>query len=84
MDGHGDFLLKASSQDALPLSPGTILIVEEGPQGTLRLRVQRFRSILREKEGVWVAQVKAWHDLPHLVPRERQQRVQTLLKRTGL
>jgi len=59
MDEHGDFLLKASSQDALSLSPGTILVVEEGPQGTLRLRVQRSRPILRKKEGVWVAQVKA-------------------------
>ncbi len=83
-DEQGDFLLEGLPNEASPLTPGTILIVEEGPKGTLRLRVQRPRPILREKEGVLVAQVKAWDDLTHVVPRERQQRLQTLLQQTGL
>ena len=84
VDEEGNFLLPAQTRRLLHLTPGMTLVVEEGDQGALRLRVQSKETILGEKEGVWVARVKAWGDLTNVVRHERDRRVLDLLRQTGL
>ncbi len=84
IDGEGNLLLPAEMRGQVHLSPGMTLVVESDAKGDLRLRVQRERSVLVEKEGLTVARVKAWEDLSDVVRHERERRVLDLLQRVGL
>jgi len=50
----GRILIPAAVQSRLGLSPGMSLVVEEGDQGSVRLRVQSEPPVLVDKAGVLV------------------------------
>jgi len=53
-DDMGRILIPAAVQSRLGLSPGMSLVVEEGDQGSVRLRVQSEPPVLVDKAGVLV------------------------------
>ena len=54
LDDMGRILIPAAMQSRLGLSPGMSLVVEEGDQGSMRLRVQSEPPVLIDKGGVLV------------------------------
>ena len=54
LDDMGRILIPAAVQSRLGLSPGMSLVVEEGDQGGVRLRVQSELPVLVDKAGVLV------------------------------
>ena len=84
LDESGNILIPASLRERLELVPGTTLVVENGENGGVRLRIQRKSSVLAEKEGFLVARVTALADLDHITRHERDRRVFELLHRAGL
>ena len=74
IDEQGDLLVPSAVREQIPLKPGMVLVVESDADEALRLRVQRKRPVLVEKDGVLVAQVKARGDIEEAMQRVRDQR----------
>ena len=84
VDEVGHILIPAAIRDRLGLSPGMTLVVEQGNEGDVRLRIQSELPTLTDKGGVLVAQVKAFSDLTDITRHERDRRLFDLLQRAGL
>ncbi|MBI3241475.1 MAG: AbrB/MazE/SpoVT family DNA-binding domain-containing protein [Chloroflexi bacterium] len=84
LDKLGRILIPDSLRRRLSLAPGMVLIVEKGEGGGLRLRLQTPQPALVDKRGILVVKAEPTSDLSDLTRRERDQRLFTLLQRTGL
>jgi bifunctional DNA-binding transcriptional regulator/antitoxin component of YhaV-PrlF toxin-antitoxin module len=84
LDDMGRILIPAAVQSRLGLSPGMSLVVEEGDQGSVRLRVQSEPPVLVEKAGVLVVRAEPLSDLTDVTRHERNRRVFDLLQRANL
>lgn len=84
LDEFGHILIPEHVRERLHLSPGMTLVVEQGEQGELHLRLQDEGPPLVEKDGVLVARVKAIGDLSDVTRHERDRRVFDLLQRVNL
>jgi bifunctional DNA-binding transcriptional regulator/antitoxin component of YhaV-PrlF toxin-antitoxin module len=73
----GRILIPAAVQSRLGLSPGMSLVVEEGDQGSMRLRVQSEPPVLVDKGGVLVVRAEPLSDLTDVTRHERNRRVST-------
>jgi bifunctional DNA-binding transcriptional regulator/antitoxin component of YhaV-PrlF toxin-antitoxin module len=84
LDDNGRILIPAALQSSLGLSPGMNLVVEEGEQDNVRLRVQSKPPVLVDKAGVLVVRAEPLSDLTNVARRERDRRVFDLLQRANL
>lgn len=84
IDDFGRILIPAELQSHLGLTPGMILIVEEGDDDGLRLSLQSQPSELVEKGGVLVVRAEPLADLNDITRREREGRISELIQRAGL
>jgi len=84
LDDMGRILIPATVQSRLGLSPGMSLVVEEGDQGSVRLRVQSEPPVLVNKAGVLVVRAEPLGDLTDVTRHERNRRVFDLLQRANL
>ena len=84
LDDMGRILIPAAVQSRLGLSPGTNLVVEEGDQGSVRLRIQSEPPELIDKAGVLVVRAEPLGDLTDVTRHERNRRVFDLLQRANL
>jgi bifunctional DNA-binding transcriptional regulator/antitoxin component of YhaV-PrlF toxin-antitoxin module len=84
LDDMGRILIPAAVQSRLGLSPGMSLVVEEGDQGSVRLRVQSEPPVLVDKAGVLVVRAEPLGDLTDVTRNERNRRVFDLLQRANL
>ena len=84
LDDMGRILIPAAVQSRLGLSPGMSLVVEEGDQGSMRLRVQSEPPVLVDKGGVLVVRAEPLSDLTDVTRHERNRRVFDLLQRANL
>ena len=78
-DDMGRILIPAAVQSRLGLSPGMSLVVEEGDQGSVRLRVQSEPPVLVDKAGVLVVRAEPLGHLADVTRHERNRRVFDLL-----
>jgi bifunctional DNA-binding transcriptional regulator/antitoxin component of YhaV-PrlF toxin-antitoxin module len=79
LDDMGRTLIPAAVQSRLGLLPGTSLVVEEGDQGSVCLRVQSEPPVLVDKAGVLVVRAEPLCDLPDVTRHERNRWVFDLL-----
>jgi bifunctional DNA-binding transcriptional regulator/antitoxin component of YhaV-PrlF toxin-antitoxin module len=79
LDDMGHILIPAAVQSRLGLSPGMRLVVEEGDQGSVCLRVQSEPPMLVDKAGVLIVRAEPLSDLPDFIRYERNRRVFDLL-----
>ena len=84
LDDMGRILIPATVQSRLGLSPGMNLVVEEGDQGSVRLRIQSEPPELVDKAGVLVVRAEPLGDLTDVTRHERNRRVFDLLQRANL
>ena len=84
LDDVGRILIPASVQQRLGLSPGTLLVVEEGDGNGVHLRIQTEQPVLVDKAGVLVVRAKPIEDLAGVTRRERDRRALDLVQRAGL
>jgi len=75
VDEQNRIVIPSSLQDRLKLSPGMILVVEEGEKGEIRLRIQAESPPLVDKGGVLVARTKSIGDLMEAIHQGRDRRV---------
>ena len=83
LDNQGRIVIPPVFRERLRLSQGMTLVVENGEQGELCLRVQEEAPVLVDKQGVLVARVQATADLTNLTRKERDQRVSDLMQQVG-
>jgi bifunctional DNA-binding transcriptional regulator/antitoxin component of YhaV-PrlF toxin-antitoxin module len=81
IDNQGGILLPPELKNRLRLSPGMTMIVEEDDQERLCLRVQTESPDLVDKQGIIVVRAESSEDLAGITRRERNRRVEDLLKR---
>ncbi len=84
LDDLGRIEIPGALQSLLGLSPGMVLVVEEGDNEGLRLRAQSESSVLVKKRGVTIAKVQPLTDLTNITRFEREYRVAELLQQAGL
>lgn len=84
VDDQGRIIIPATVRKSLGLSEGMILVIEEGKEGELCLRVQEESPELIDKGGVLVVRAEPRGDLTGVVQRERERRASDLVRQTGL
>lgn len=84
LDNLGRILIPPAIRSRLGLSPGMILIVEEGDNGGVKLRIQSESPALVDKEGVLVVKAEPLSDLTNITRQERDRRAFDLSQRAGL
>jgi bifunctional DNA-binding transcriptional regulator/antitoxin component of YhaV-PrlF toxin-antitoxin module len=71
LDSQGRIVIPSTFKNRLGLSKGMILIVEEGENNEIRLRVQKETPILVDKEGILVVKSESKSDLINIIQQER-------------
>ena len=84
LDDMGRILIPAAVQSRLGLSAGMNLVVEEGDQGSVCLRIQSEPPQLVDKAGVLVVRAEPLGYLAKVTRHERNRRVFDLLQRANL
>jgi bifunctional DNA-binding transcriptional regulator/antitoxin component of YhaV-PrlF toxin-antitoxin module len=84
LDNLGRILVSPAIRNRLGLSPGMTLVVEEGDNGGVRLRIQSESAMLVDKGGVLVVRAEPLSDLANITRQERDRRVFDLSQRVGL
>ena len=84
LDELGRILIPEAVRNRLGLTPGMMLVVEQGDTGGIRLRLQPELPKLVDKRGVLVVQAEPLGDLANVTRNERDRRVFDLLQRAGL
>jgi AbrB family looped-hinge helix DNA binding protein len=84
LDNLGRILIPPAIRSRLGLSPGMILIVEEGDNGGVKLRIQSESPVLVDKGGVLVVRAEPLSDLTNITRHERDRRAFDLSQRAGL
>jgi bifunctional DNA-binding transcriptional regulator/antitoxin component of YhaV-PrlF toxin-antitoxin module len=88
IDKQGRIVLPQTFQERMGLVQGMTLVVEDGEQGALCLRVQEKASAAApshvEKQGVLVVTSAAQGNLTDITTCEREQRITELVQRTEL
>jgi len=83
LDDLGRISIPAAVKRRLGLSPGMNLVVEEGDESSVRLRVETNPPALVDKAGVLVVKAEPVGDLTNITRRERDRYVSDLLQRAG-
>lgn len=84
VDNQGCIRIPADIQDRLGLLPGMTLILEEGEEGEICLRIPKDSPMLIDKEGVLVVKAEAAGNIEDAVRHERNRRLSELVERNGL
>ena len=84
VDDQGRIILPSTILAHLGLSQGMILVVEEGREDELYLRIQEESPDLVDKQGVLVVKAEPLDDLVRASQRERSRRASDLVRRVGL
>jgi len=74
----------ATIGNRLGLFPGTTLVVEEGDQGNMLLRIQPEPPTVVDEGGVLVIRGELLGDLTNVIRHEHDRRVADLIERVGL
>jgi bifunctional DNA-binding transcriptional regulator/antitoxin component of YhaV-PrlF toxin-antitoxin module len=82
VDSQGRIVIPSTFGDRLGLSKGMILIVEDGENNELCLRIQKESPILVDKKGILVVKAESNTDLTNVIPRERNRRISELMGQT--
>lgn len=82
VDSQGRIVIPSTFGDRLGLSKGMILVVEDGENNELCLRVQKESPILIDKKGILVVKAESNTDLTNIIPRERNRRISELMEQT--
>ncbi|MBM4044968.1 MAG: AbrB/MazE/SpoVT family DNA-binding domain-containing protein [Planctomycetes bacterium] len=84
VDEEGRISLPKASRERLGLSPGMTLVVEQGDDDALRLRVQRGRPrLVRKGTALVVAATRQSPEMADVVQRHREERLGELAGRTS-
>jgi AbrB family looped-hinge helix DNA binding protein len=84
LDESGRITIPATLKERLGLAPGMTLLVEEGDEQRLCLRIQpEPEAELVDKGGVLVVRGKPLEDLTDITKREREQRVVELARQAA-
>ncbi len=84
VDDQGRMVIPPMLQHRLGLSPGATLVVEQGEEGQVYLRLQTDESRLVDKQGVTVVRAQPLGSLAHVTRFERDRRVSVLVERLQL
>ena len=84
VDDQGRIIIPSTIREQLGLSQGMTLVVEEGGEDKLCLRIQEESPDLVDKQGVLVVKAEPLDDLTHITQRERLRRASGLVRRVGL
>ncbi len=82
LDSQGRIVIPSAIRNRLGLSKGMTLIVEEGENNEIYLRIQKESPILVDKKGILVVKSKSKSDLTNIVQQERDRRIFDLMKQT--
>ena len=82
VDSQGRLVIPADFKNRLGLSKGMTLVVEDGENNELCLRVQAEASMLVDKKGILVVKSAAKTDFTNIIQRERNRRIAELMDRT--
>jgi bifunctional DNA-binding transcriptional regulator/antitoxin component of YhaV-PrlF toxin-antitoxin module len=82
VDSQGRIIIPSTFGNRLGLSKGMILVVEDGENNELCLRVQKESPILVDKKGILVVKAKSNTDLTNIIPRVRNRRISELMEQT--
>ena len=82
VDSQGRIVIPSTFGNRLGLSKGMILVVEDGENNELCLRVQKESPILVDKKGILVVKAESNTDLTNIIPRERNRRISELMEQT--
>ena len=83
LDDLGRISIPAAVKRRLGLSPGMNLVVEEGDEDSVRLRVETNPPALVDKAGVLVVKAEPIGDFTDFTWHERDRRVSDLLQRAN-
>jgi bifunctional DNA-binding transcriptional regulator/antitoxin component of YhaV-PrlF toxin-antitoxin module len=81
IDNHGGILLPQELKNRLGLLPGMTMVVEEGDEERVCLRVRTESPELVDKQGIIVVRAESSEDLTNVTRRARDRRVSDLLQR---
>ena len=84
LDDQGRIIIPSAVRKRLGLSQGMTLVIEEGKEGELCLRVQEESPDLIDKRGVLVVRAEPLGDLTRVIQHERERRASDLVQRAGL
>lgn len=82
VDDQGHIVIPAEIRKHLGLLQGMTLVVENGEEGQLRLRVQQASPDVVDKQGVLVVTSSPTRDLADIVRQEREHRLSLLWQST--
>lgn len=83
VDDQGRIIIPSAIRKQLGLSQGMTLVVEEGEEDKLCLRIQEESPDVVDKQGVLVVKAEPLEDLTHITQRERLRRASGLVRRVG-
>jgi bifunctional DNA-binding transcriptional regulator/antitoxin component of YhaV-PrlF toxin-antitoxin module len=75
VDSQGRIVIPSTFGNRLGLSKGMTLVVEDGENNELCLRVQKESPILMDKKGILVVKSESKTDLTNIIQQERNRRV---------
>jgi AbrB family looped-hinge helix DNA binding protein len=81
LDDEGRMVIPAELRERLDLSPGMLMVVEQGDEDTVRLRAQP-GPLLVDKGGVLVISAEALEDINDITRQERENRALDLAQRS--
>jgi AbrB family looped-hinge helix DNA binding protein len=83
LDDQGRIIIPPAIRECLGLSLGMTLVVEEGQEDELCLRIQEGSPTLVDKQGVLVVRAESLGDLTGATRHERDRRAAELVRRAG-
>lgn len=82
IDNHGGILLPQELKNRLGLLPGMTMVVEEGDEERVCLRVRTESPELVDKQGIIVVRAESSEDLTNVTRHTRDRRLADLLHRS--
>jgi AbrB family looped-hinge helix DNA binding protein len=82
VDSQGRIVIPATLKNRLGLSKGMTLVVEDGDNNELCLRIQEEAPMLVDKRGILVVRSKSKTDITNIIQQERNRRISDLMEPT--
>ncbi len=84
LDSQGRIVIPSAIRNRLGLLKEVTLIVEEGMDNEIRLRIQKETPILVDKKGILVVKSRSTStsDFTNIIQQERERRIFDLMKQT--
>ncbi|NIM12665.1 MAG: hypothetical protein GTO45_11170 [Candidatus Aminicenantes bacterium] len=82
VDSQGRIVIPSTFGNRLGLVRGMTLVVEDGENNELCLRVQKESPILVDKKGILVVKSEPKTDITNIIQQERNRRISELMEQT--